>query len=469
MQPTHRTLLIPLTLIAVILVGWVLHLAAGILQPLVIALLLATLLAPLLRGLQRFKIPPAVSILTLVVLLFFGLFQLAVLTQENISAFLRDTPVPSDARSARGASAGPSGGELAAGAKPVPAKPLDLRSPATGPGAGQATATEPAAQRSDEIQDPAQPDAAGSEPGAGAAEAGGAQADDDNNGLLSAVRDQQEAAIRDAGGLGNIVDKLVVRIEGSSLPAPVVGYLRSELFELKNQSRAAEVAQRFLGGGLSLSRTLLLVVIYMAFIFAEASIFKRKILAVSGENRDEAERILDTIAKGMQQFLGIKTLISLATGACAYLLLVLLKVPYALLFGCMTFALNFIPYFGSIIAGVMPTVVAIAVEPTLDKAIVCAIGYVSINTVLGTILEPRIMGRELDLSPLVIIVSVIVWGSLWGVTGTFLAVPIMAVLQTVLASSESTRPLAVLLSGGPPKESGRRIFRRPPAAEADAL
>jgi predicted PurR-regulated permease PerM len=62
---------------------------------------------------------------------------------------------------------------------------------------------------------------------------------------------------------------------------------------------------------------------------------------------------------------------------------------------------------------------------------------------------------------------VIVWGSLWGVTGTFLAVPIMAVLQTVLASSESTRPLAVLLSGGPPKESGRHIFRRHPAAETE--
>jgi predicted PurR-regulated permease PerM len=443
MTPANRTLLIPLTLIAVILVGWVLHQAAGILQPLVIALLLATLLAPLLRALQRFKIPPAVSVLTLVVLLFFGLFQVALLTQENITAFLRDTPLPSDARGARSQPPAP-----AAKTEPPPQAEPTAAAKAVGSG----PTPEPLA--ASELSEPSGD--------------GEASASDDGNGLLSTVRDQQEAAIRDAGGLGNIVDKLVTRIEGSSLPDPVVGYLRTELFELKNQSRAAEVAQRFLGGGLNLSRTLLLVVIYMAFIFAEASIFKRKILAVSGENRDEAERILDTIARGMQQFLGIKTLISLATGACAYLLLVLLKVPYALLFGCLTFALNFIPYFGSIIAGIMPTVVAIAVEPSLDKAIICAVGYMVINTTLGTILEPRIMGRELDLSPLVIIVSVIVWGSLWGVTGTFLAVPIMAVLQTVLASSESTRPLAVLLSGGPPKESGRRIFRRPPAPETEA-
>jgi predicted PurR-regulated permease PerM len=442
MTPANRTLLIPLTLIAVILVGWVLHQAAGILQPLVIALLLATLLAPLLRALQRFKIPPAVSVLTLVVLLFFGLFQVAVVTRQNIEAFLRDTPLPADARGARSQSPAPA----AKAEPPVQAEPPAPAAPAESGAAPDALAA----------GEPSEPSGAGDPRGS-----------DDDNGLLSTVRDQQEAAIRDAGGLGNIVDKLVTRIEGSSLPDPVVGYLRTELFELKNQSRAAEVAQRFLGGGLDLSRTLLLVVIYMAFIFAEASIFKRKILAVSGENRDEAERILDTIAKGMQQFLGIKTLISLATGACAYLLLVLLKVPYALLFGFLTFALNFIPYFGSIVAGIMPTVVAIAVEPSLDKAIICAIGYVLINTVLGTILEPRIMGRELDLSPLVIIVSVIVWGSLWGVTGTFLAVPIMAVLQTVLASSESTRPLAVLLSGGPPKESGRHIFRRHPAAETE--
>lgn len=482
MPPTNRTLLIPLTLIAVILVGWVLHLAAGILQPLVIALLLATLLAPLLRTLQRFKIPPAVSILTLVVLLFFGLFQVAVLTQENISAFLRDTPLPGDARGARSPAAPPTATASAAGqaasaegASPArdPAPTPREEPPVEAPGelAGGPPAPPPSAAGATAEDTTAAGVAAASGQEAGRSGADNSEADNseaDKNGLLSGLRDQQEAAIRDAGGLGNIVDKLVARIEGSSLPDPVVGYLRSELFELKNQSRAAEVAQRFLGGGLSLSRTLLLVVIYMAFIFAEASIFKRKILAVSGENRDEAERILDTIAKGMQQFLGIKTLISLATGACAYLLLVLLKVPYALLFGCLTFALNFIPYFGSIIAGVMPTVVSIAVEPTLDKAIVCAFGYMTINTVLGTILEPRIMGRELDLSPLVIIVSVIVWGSLWGVTGTFLAVPIMAVLQTVLASSESTRPLAVLLSGGPPKDSGRRIFRRPPASEQEA-
>jgi len=78
--------------------------------------------------------------------------------------------------------------------------------------------------------------------------------------------------------------------------------------------------------------------------------------------------------------------------------------------------------------------------------------------VLGSLIEPRILGRELDLSPLVIIVSVVVWAGLWGVVGAFLAVPMTATLQIVLASNETTRPIAVVLSSGPPK--GSRRMRR---------
>jgi predicted PurR-regulated permease PerM len=476
MNSANRTLLIPLAIIAIVLVGWVLHIGAAIVQPLVIALLLATLLAPLLRALERWRIPPVVSILALVTLLFFGLFQVALLTQENIAAFLRDSPLPADARGRSGLEgrstsgpvagadqkASPAGQSARPGGGATPTeqpKPVDGGVTSTQTPEGNSAGTDPNA--SSPLGDLAGTgEQYSGDPAATTSPTETAPIEDP--GLLQELRDQQEAAIRDAGGLATIVEKLVARIERSSLPQPVIGYLRTELLELKNQSRAAEVAQFFLGGGLNLSRTLILVLIYMAFIFAEASILKRKILSVAGDSREDAERILDTISKGMQQFLGIKTLISIATGACAYLLLVLLKIPYALLFGFLTFALNFIPYFGSIVAGAFPTIVAVAVEPTLDKAIICALGYVAINTLLGTILEPRIMGRELDLSPLVIIVAVVLWGSLWGVVGTFLAVPIMATLQTILASSEHTKPLAVLISGGPPKESGRRIFRTAP-------
>jgi AI-2 transport protein TqsA len=208
-------------------------------------------------------------------------------------------------------------------------------------------------------------------------------------------------------------------------------------------------------------RTMLLVVIYMLFIFAEQAVFRRKILAVAGDRREDAARVLDTMARGIQQFLGIKTLISVATGAICYSMLVALQIPYALLWGILTFALNFIPYFGSLLAGIFATATALAVEPTVDKALIVAIGYFTVNTVLGSIVEPKVMGRELDLSPLVILFSVVVWGTLWGLVGAFLAVPLTAAIQIVLASSDATRPIAVMLSSGPPRDSRRSVPRLP--------
>ena len=133
--------------------------------------------------------------------------------------------------------------------------------------------------------------------------------------------------------------------------------------------------------------------------------------------------------------------------------------PFALLFGVLTFLLNYIPTFGSIIAGLFPSLTALANEPTWSTALMVAGGYMLINITLGNIIEPKVLGRELNLSPLVIIISVVVWGSLWGVVGAFLAVPLTAAGTIILASQERTRPIAIMLSGGPPR-GARRAARR---------
>jgi predicted PurR-regulated permease PerM len=135
-----------------------------------------------------------------------------------------------------------------------------------------------------------------------------------------------------------------------------------------------------------------------------------------------------------------------------YFVLVVLEVPYALLFGLLTFMLNYIPTFGSIIAAIFPTVTMLAYEGSWEKALIVLAAYLAVNLTLGSFLEPRILGRELNLSPLVIIVSVVVWAGIWGVVGAFLAVPLTSAIQIVLLSSERTRPVAVMLSIGPPPE-----------------
>ena len=236
------------------------------------------------------------------------------------------------------------------------------------------------------------------------------------------------------------------------MPRPLASYLHESLDQFDPQAAVMPL----LGGGFGFTKSLVLVVIYMLFIFAEQAVFRGKILSIAGDRSEDAEQLLDTIGRGIQHYLGIKTLVSFVTGALCYAALVALEIPYALLFGFLTFLLNYIPTFGSIIAGALPVVTALAVESSWNKAVAVVATYLVVNLVLGSFLEPKILGRELNLSPLVIIVSVVVWAGLWGVVGTFLAVPLTASLQIILASQENTRPIALMLSSGPCEPRWRR-------------
>jgi predicted PurR-regulated permease PerM len=208
------------------------------------------------------------------------------------------------------------------------------------------------------------------------------------------------------------------------------------------------MATDLLGGGVDFFQGLFLVVLYMLFIFAEQAVFRHKIVSVSGERGEDAARVLDTIGRGVQSYLGVKTVISLTTGVLVYVALLFLEVPFALLFGLMAFLLNYIPVFGSIIAGIFPTALVLVTEESLTLPLTVASIYIVVNVVMAYLIEPKLFGRELNLSPLVILVSVIVWTGIWGVPGTFLSVPLTAAIQIVLANIPRTRPVAILLSSG---------------------
>jgi len=345
-----RTVTVLLGILTAIMVGWVLHVGSGILQPLVIALLLASMLQPVIRGAARWRIPPAGMVLIIVVLMFLGLARLGLVLQTEISSYV--------------------GGGGWSGVK---------------------------ANLKDNIR----------------------------------AWDQVPLEFRD--------------------------FLVSSI----DQIRLQDLASDLIGGGLGFTKGLFLVLLYMVFIFAEQAVFRSKILSVAGENQAEARQILDTIGRGIQRYLGVKTVVSLATGAMCYAVLVTLKVPSAPLFGLLTFLLNYIPTFGSIIAGIFAAITALTVS--VPTALFVALTYIVVNVVLGSVIEPRILGRELNLSPLVIIVSVVIWGGLWGVVGAFLAVPITAALQIILASAEATHPIAVMLSSGPPRDERRKFWKKGPS------
>ncbi|QDU84490.1 AI-2 transport protein TqsA [Planctomycetes bacterium Pla163] len=422
---SNRSLLLPLGIIATILVGWVLKVAAPIIQPLVIALLLAQMLSPIVRFLARFRVPPIVSVLALAGLLLYGAVVGLNVAQKYVRAFIDEAspaPVATAQRNAGGA---------------------DVEGVGDGVGDG-------AVDGARDVAVDGEGDLAGV--GEGDLEVAG-----EGDEAIDAVATEPE---EETPALDVLLAGISARLAATTLPAEVKNSLQAELKDIKEQGRAEGYAREFLQSGVSLSRTFILVLIYMLFIFAEQVVFRRKMLAVAGDRREEAARVIDTIGRGIQRFVGIKTLTSLATGALAYAVLVGVGVPYALPFAILTFVFNFVPYFGSLIAGALPTVTALAVGDTWVDGVVVAVAYFLINTLIGSYVEPKILGRELDLSPLVIIVSVVVWTALWGVVGALLAVPLMATLQIVLASIETTRPIAVVLSSGPPKEGGRRPLRR---------
>ncbi len=412
MPAASRSLTVLLGIVATILMGWVLHVGAGILQPLVIALLLTNILQPVVRRLSRWHIPPPVTVLLLTVLVFIGLAQAGMLLQTNLERILtssaegpKDPILPhlpgQDGDQAEG---GPGEDEAAVGGSEG----------AGGEGSGQ-------------------------EPGEA-----GAQAQPASPGGSAELATGPEEP---PPGWPGVVEgiKVVLRDKETGELNTVATMVASGLDQIDPQ----ELATSLLGSGLGFTRGLVLVMVYMIFIFAEQAVFKRKILAIAGRRRGDAAEILDTIAIGIQRYLSVKTLVSLLTGAIAYILLVVLGVQYALLFGLLTFLLNFIPTFGSILAGIFPAVYALTTQGWGTVAVI-VVAYLAINFILGNFLEPKVLGRELNLSPLVIVISVVFWGSLWGVVGAFLAVPLTASAQIILASQERTWAIAVMLSSRPP-------------------
>lgn len=484
-MPT-RTLTILVGIVATILVGWVVHSAASILQPLIIALLLCSMLQPIVRWLARRHIPPPVTVLILVTLLLLGFARTGVWVRNQIEQFVGArpaqpipgapvTPTPAGSGDATlgfdpglelglglGLELAQAPGEYELGQYEL-TQELDTRD-----GAAAALDQETARDAAEDALDPGDPGdlldtAAGSQepPSAPSEEtvlsAETTLADEGKLGSEDGTEGEDEGEAEEEPvqqvGWSGIRAFLNARIRDSNVPGPMAEYFVQNL----NSIDAAAFVNNLLGTTVGFTRGLLLVVLYMLFIFAEQAIFRSKILAVVEKPGDIAET-LDSIARGIQRYLSVKTVISLATGILCYSVLEGLSIPNAPLFGFLTFLLNFIPTFGSIASGILATLTAFATKGSWESVAIVAATYMAVNMFLGSYIEPRILGRELNLSPLVILVSVVVWAGLWGIAGTFLAVPLTATIQICLANNEATRPIAILLSGGPPREE-RRAWR----------
>lgn len=177
--------------------------------------------------------------------------------------------------------------------------------------------------------------------------------------------------------------------------------------------------------------------------------FGRRMDAVCEARGPNIQRMVSAL-KDTQRYLGIKTVISLITGVLAGTLCWAAGLDFYPLWGILAFALNYIPVVGSFIAGVAPTVLALLVKTPAD-AVVVMFGFFLINTFLGNFVEPMLMGRRFGLSTLVVLLSVMFWGWLWGPIGMLLAVPLTMMVKVILDNSDEFRWIAVAIG----KESNR--------------
>jgi predicted PurR-regulated permease PerM len=191
-----------------------------------------------------------------------------------------------------------------------------------------------------------------------------------------------------------------------------------------------------------------IVLVYMVFLFLEQKSFDAKMKALVGSDsrRRELAELFRHVESDIRLYVGIKMLTSSATGIASYVVMALIGLDFAEFWAILIFLFNFIPTVGSIIATAFPTLLALVQFESIGPFLVVGLGIGSLQFFIGNILEPRLMGNRLNLSPLVIVLSLALFASLWGFTGMILSVPVMAIVLIALSHFPQTRPIAIALS-----------------------
>ena len=241
----------------------------------------------------------------------------------------------------------------------------------------------------------------------------------------------------------------------AGLGVPAGGY--AEYFK---PGAAIQLAADLLNGFGGVLANAFLIFLTVVFILFETTSFPRKFRAVAADP-DHALDKFAAFSANVKRYLVIKTAASLGTGVAAGLWLAVLGVGYPVLWGVLAFLLNYVPNIGSIIAAV-PAVLFALVQLGPETALWAAVGYLVVNVLVGSVVEPRFMGRGLGLSTLVVFLSLVFWGWALGLVGMFLSVPLTMMIKIALDSRPDTHWIAVLL--GPESAAADEAAARAPQA-----
>ncbi|MBX2808895.1 MAG: AI-2E family transporter [Cellvibrionaceae bacterium] len=220
----------------------------------------------------------------------------------------------------------------------------------------------------------------------------------------------------------------------------------SQWREIFNPSAALTMAGNTLSSFGNVMTNGFLILLTVMFILAEEVNFAEKLHRATAGGKQTIDA-LHRFTSSVNKYMAIKTIISLATGFTVMLCLMLIGVDYPILWGLLAFLLNFIPTLGSILAAIPPVLLAV-VQLGVGEAVMTALVYLAVNIIVGSVLEPRFMGKGLNLSSLVVFLSLVFWGWVLGSVGMLLSVPLTMTVKIALENFDDTRWMGVMLGSG---------------------
>lgn len=204
----------------------------------------------------------------------------------------------------------------------------------------------------------------------------------------------------------------------------------------------------FLNNLTNIAGNVFVIVIYVAFLLVEEKYFQKKLrsFSKSSEKQEKLELVIRQVVTSIRKYVLVKTQMSVLTGLLSYFILLFFQVDFAALWAFVIFLLNYIPYIGSAVATLLPSLFALFQFQSGWMFLWVFLAIQVVQFSVGNVLEPKVMGRQLNLSPLGVMIALTFWGAIWGVLGMFLSVPITSVMLIGCSRFESTRFVAVWLS-----------------------
>lgn len=193
---------------------------------------------------------------------------------------------------------------------------------------------------------------------------------------------------------------------------------------------------------------MVMIIFYAVFLFVEEGLFTHKVKLIlhQRERFDNYKMIIQKIDCSMSSYISLKSLINLITATISYFILLFLGVDSPVFWAFLVFMFNFIPSVGPILGTILPALFSLIQFGEFVPFFIILFGIGTTGTLVGSLIEPKLMGNTLNISPLVAVIALAFWGSLWGIVGMLLSVPITVAMIIIFSQFPSTRPLAILMS-----------------------